>query len=224
MKIKLILSFCIASITLAGCLKEGSETIALPFGRVPDTVIPDEIRDQLEQHLPIYEGITPPNISGKYLVQPDQLVYSSDGQFSVGHVFAPLYLSFENQTASGMATYTERNGSSTAESSEVYVVGTGNNFTAYFMTHSTTYDDDGNIEATCIMSNILSGTITNNGISNYRLAFVMLEKNDPHNTLMDVNEYRVFEDGDGLAVKYNWYKSEKIDDNLPARFIKKSNN
>lgn len=92
------------------------------------------------------------------------------------------------------------------------------------MTHSTTYDDDGNIEATYIMSNILSGTITNNGISNYRLAFVMLEKNDPHNTLMDVNEYRVFEDGDGLAIKYNWYKSEKIDDNLPARFIKKSNN
>lgn len=224
MKKKFLLSFIALSITLTGCLKEGSETIALPFGRVPNTVIPDEIRDQLEHHMPIYEGITPPDISGKYLVKPNQLVYSSDGQFSVGYVFAPSYISFENQTASGMATYTEKCGSSTSESSDVYIVGSGNGFTAYFMTHEIHYDDNGDIDATCTTSNVVSGTITANGISNYRLAFVMLEKNDPNNTLMDVNEFRVVEDGDGLAARHNWNKSEKTDSNLPARCIRKSNN
>lgn len=221
MEKKLILLLLIASsIGLTGCLREGVDTIALPFGRVPNTVIPQEVRDQLGQYMPIYEGITPPDITGKYCAQPTQLVYASDNGFSVGHVFAPTYFSFDNQTASGMATYSEKQASSIASSTEVYVVGSGNNFTAYFITYTTHYDENGNVEATCTLSNILSGTITNNGIANYKSTIVMLEKDDPKDVLMDVNVFRVFEDGDGLASKYNWSKSEKDDSNLPSNIIK----
>lgn len=207
MKKHLFFLIMIAAIGLTGCLREGIDTIALPFGKVPDAVIPVEIREQFSQYMPIYEGITPPNIEGDYLCQPDRLVFTSDNNFEVGHLFAPIYFKFANQAASGTAVYSEMQGTSTSDASEVYVVGEGNNFTAYFISNVEHRDDDGNLTATAKLSEIVSGTLTSEGIMNYRNAFILLEKYDPNNELMNVNEYRVFEDGDGLAVRYNWSKA-----------------
>ncbi|MBQ3740238.1 MAG: hypothetical protein IKZ52_01785 [Bacteroidales bacterium] len=212
MRKHLFLLIMIAAVGLTGCLREGIDTIALPFGKVPDAVIPQEIREQFEQYMPIYDGITPPNIEGEYLCQPDRLVFTSDYGFEVGHVFSPVYFKFANQTASGMAIYRERQGSSVSDASEVYVVGQGNNFTAYFISNVEHRDDYGNITATAKLSEIVSGTVTSDGIVNYRNAFIMLDKYDPDHELMDVNEYRVFEDGDGLAVRYNWTKASAGED------------
>lgn len=206
MRKHLFLLIMIAAVGLTGCLREGIDTIALPFGKIPDAVIPSEIREQFSQYMPIYEGITPPNIEGDYLCQPDRLVFTSDYNFEVGHLFAPVYFKFANQTASGMAVYSEMQGTSSSDASEVYVVGEGNNFTAYFISNVEHRDDDGNLTATAKLSEIVSGTLTSEGIVNYRNAFILLEKYDPYNELMNVNEYRVFEDGDGLAARYNWSK------------------
>lgn len=203
----LLFMFVFAAVCLTGCLREGIDTIALPFGKIPEGVIPQEIREQFEQYMPIYEGVTPPDITGEYLCDPDLIVYTSDGQFDPGHQFAPLYFSFYNQTASGMAAYKERQAYSYDESPEVYVVGSGNNFTAYFISTGTRNDQYGNWVASYKMSNVISGTVTEDGITNYKSAFIMLEKDDPDYTLMDVNEYRVFEDGDGIAVRYDWTKT-----------------
>lgn len=206
-KERLLLFLVVIAIGLTGCLREGIDTIALPFGKIPDGVIPQEIREQFEEYMPIYEGVTPPDITGEYLNRPDLLVFSSDGQFYPGYEFAPQYISFQNQTPSGMATYSEKQASSVADASEVYVVGSGNNFSAYFISNTTRYDDYGNVTSTCKTSTVLSGTVTEDGIENFRFAFVMLEKDDPYYQLMDVNEYRIFEDGDGLAIRYDWLKS-----------------
>ena len=206
-KERLLLFLVLIAIGLTGCLREGIDTIALPFGKIPEGVIPQEIREQFEEHMPIYEGVTPPDITGKYLNSPDLLVFTSDGQFYPGYEFAPQYISFRNQTPSGMATFSEKQATIVSEAPEVYVVGSGNNFSAYFISNSTRYDDNGNVSSTSKMSTVISGTVTDAGIENYRLAFVMLEKDDPNYELMDVNEYRVFEDGDGLAIRYDWLKS-----------------
>lgn len=206
-KERLLLFLVLIAIGLTGCLREGVDTIALPFGKIPEGVIPQEIREQFEEHMPIYEGVTPPDITGKYLNSPDLLVFTSDGQFYPGYEFAPQYISFRNQTPSGMATFSEKQATIVSEAPEVYVVGSGNNFSAYFISNSTRYDDNGNVSSTSKMSTVISGTVTDAGIENYRLAFVMLEKDDPNYELMDVNEYRVFEDGDGLAIRYDWLKS-----------------
>ena len=206
-KERLLLFLVVIAIGLTGCLREGIDTIALPFGKIPEGVIPQEIREQFEEHMPIYEGVTPPDITGKYLAEPFRLVYTSDGQFSPGDVFAPDYFSFQNQTASGMAMYSESQASGVAVAPEVYVVGNANNFSAYFIAEQTRYDDYGDVTSTSKMSTIISGTVTEEGIENFRYAFVMLEKDDPYDELMDVNEYRVFEDGDGLAIRYDWLKS-----------------
>ena len=206
-KERLLLFFVVIAIGLTGCLREGIDTIALPFGKIPEGVIPHEIREQFEEHMPIYEGVTPPNITGEYLNRPDVLVFTSDGLFDPGDEFAPQYFSFQNQTPSGMATFSEKQANIESEASEVYVVGSGNNFSAYFISNSIRHDDAGNVTSTCKLSTVFSGTVTENGIENFRFAFVMLEKDDPNYELMDVNEYRVFKDGDGLAIRYDWLKS-----------------
>lgn len=212
----LLLVIMIAAVGLTGCLREGVDTIALPFGKIPEGVIPQAIREQFEQYMPIYEGTTPPNITGEYLCKPDVLVFTSDDDFEPGDLFAPMYFAFENQTESGMATYRNRQASATAEAPEVYVVGSGNNFTAYFLSYETRTDDDGNVTATSKMSHIMSGTLTPEGIVNFRNSFIMLEKDDPSDLLMDVNEYRVFKDGDELVSYYNWTKSDPSEEwNFP---------
>lgn len=206
MRKHLFLFILIAAIGLTGCLRDGIDTIALPFGKVPDAVIPPEVRNQFQQYMPIYEGITPPVIEGQYLAKPLTLVYTSDYQFNPGDVFSPQYFAYENQAASGMATYREQQGGGLAAASEVYIVGEGDCFTAYFVTNTTMYYEDGTVSAFSKESNIVSGRITEYGIEDYRYAFIMLEKYDPDHILMDVNEYRVFNDGDGLAARYNWSK------------------
>lgn len=199
---------------MTSCLKKGTETIALPFGKIPEEVIPHEINEKFKQHMNINEGLTPPNIEGEYVCKPNTLVYSSDNDFEVGYVFTTSYFKFDNQTANGMATYNESSGNSTSESPEVYVIGSGNNFTAYFVRTSYYYDDYGNYEGWSKVSQMASGTITNSGIANYRYAFIMLDKYDPNNRLMDVNEFRVIEDNDGMASKESWTKSKStITDN-----------
>lgn len=130
--------------------------------------------------MPIYEGITPPNVTGEYLCMPDELVYTSDGQFEVGFIFAPDYFAFKNQTASGMATFREKQASLVGKASEVYIVGSGSNFSAYYISEETHYDNNNQVEATVKRSNVLSGTLTSNGIKNYYLAFIILDKYDPN--------------------------------------------
>ena len=39
-----------------------------------DNVVPDDIRDKMEDYMPIYNGTTPPTIDGIYLVSPVKLV------------------------------------------------------------------------------------------------------------------------------------------------------
>lgn len=52
---------------------------------------------------------------------------------------------------------------------------------------------------------VISGTKTNTGIKGIRYAFVMVEKgDDPDTKLMDEGVFRVFEDGDGLALIATW--------------------
>jgi hypothetical protein len=196
---------------LSACIKDDDETLILPevkYFKPIEEVIPDTIQQQLEKHMDIFTGSTPPDIEGTYLVNPANLVYSSDGQFSVGHVFTDVVMKFSAQNSiTNIITYTEKYGTTLATSDEVSISGSNNNFTAYFNTigeyadNITTYK-----EAT-----LISGTITSSGIKNHIYAFVMLEKNDPNNILMDVGVYRIVKDGNELASNTSWEKSAKLD-------------
>lgn len=172
-------------------------------GNVPEEVIPAAISEAFRALMPIYSGITPPDISGEYVSSPHTLTGTNgDGANDViGKVFADKYIAFIKDS-NGKLLYSEKQGESLQGVSDdvtVIVVGKSNQFTAYFIT---TGISNG---IRYKQSTLISGTLTSAGISGFHYAFIMLEKgDDPDDTLVDVNTYRIFKDGDGLAVRNNW--------------------
>jgi len=170
-------------------------------GEVPSSVIPDEIRKQFEAVMPIYSGVTPPDISGQYRATPYVLAGSSDGGYSVGDGFADRYVAFIKGD-DGKLSFRGKQGNAQSASDAVYVqvVGEGNEFTAYFEAIGENSDGIRTRQST-----LVSGKLTSNGIQNFYFAWVMLEKwNDPSDKLVPVNTYRIFKDSDGLASRYTW--------------------
>lgn len=205
----------LVAVAMTACLNNDRMTVVLPTGTVSHNVIPDEIRDVLTDHIPVYEGNEIPNISGYYLADNVVSLYCSDeesGGYPPGRAFADEYSYFGEITSRGLIyEYMEREGSAYYSSNLVQVMGEGNNFTAYYVTEGNTDLDDNGIEETWSkMSTILSGTITADGITNWKKAIIMVDKIDPLNKLMAVNAYRVFEESDGLAERISpWTAPER---------------
>jgi len=172
---------------------------------VPEEIIPEEISEKFREIMPVYSGSTPSDISGEYLVSPNRLKAGSMSYDRPGDTYNDLYLSFIKDE-NGKFSYRERQGTGQGESDDVTVVGTGNNFTAYFIWTGTSD------EIWSKMSVLISGTIIPEGISNFHYAFIMLEKaDDPSDRLVPVNTYRIFiNGGNGVAVRRNWISTSVV--------------
>lgn len=212
----------VLSCVLTACLDESNGTVVLPIGTVSNNVIPDEIRDMLEDKIPIYEGNDIPDISGYYLQNDVTALYCSDeghGGYEPGHKFANTYMYFGPQNKSGIIyEYEEKQASSTSTSHLVQVMGKDNNFTAFYVAEGyADNNNDGVNETWTKTSTVISGTITPNGIKNYKEAFIMVEAKDPLNVIMAENEYRVFYEADGLVERISKW-------NAPARNVSSTGN
>lgn len=192
------------SCMLTACMDNSDGTVVLPIGTVSNNVIPDEIRDMLEDKIPIYEGNDIPDISGYYLQDDVTALYCSDeghGGYEPGHKFADKYIYFGPQNKSGIIyEYEDKQANTISTSHLVQVMGKGNNFTAFYVAEGyADYNHDGVNETWTKTSTVISGTITPNGIKNFKEAFIMVEANDPLDVIMAENEYRVFYEADGLV-------------------------
>ena len=174
--------------------------------RMPD-VVPDDIREDMDDHMPIYPGTNPPNIEGCYFIDPFETVYCEDydngsGGYAPGHIVNSYYCLFQNQNASDNTIDFKGksvSGSQTDEGNGAYISGSGNNFTAFF---NTIGESSGISTKTAL---VISGTKTADGIKDLYYAFVMVEKgDDPNHQLMDEGVFRVFRDKDFLAVNATW--------------------
>lgn len=199
---------CMA-VVLTSCLENGNKTFVLPdvvYATPIEDVIPAELLEDIEGYMSIYKGKTPPDIEGVYLVNPDELVYTSDGVFQPGRIFADDLFKFSSQnSATNIVTYASKQANSEQSSEKVSVSGTKENFTAYFIATGTSND------IYVKTSTVISGAKTSAGIQNYQMAFIMLEKGaDPNGKLMDVNEFRIFKDGNGLASNSTWEEVSKV--------------
>lgn len=191
----LLAALCLAPV-LSGCLKENNTTVALLEIGTAANVIPGEIRTEFESKMDIYEGTTPPDITSSFVIAENELSYSSDGYDAN---FADHYMMFYNKKGNRYQ-YKAKQVESISEASDVIVIGREDTFTAYF-TSVHEYDDG---VTTCVTADLISGRMTSSGIRDIKHAFIMLEKNDPDDRLMEENEFRVFYDGDGLAAFESW--------------------
>lgn len=169
-----------------------------------DLVLPDDLQEKLESHMPIYRGLNPPNVTGVYIMNPTTTVYCTDfgnGGFAPNVVTNTLYMRFKNQDAlMHTLDYDQYEVSvGNAVGKGVFISGSDNNFTAYFNIESNTYD---------IYSKqaiVISGTKTDKGISNLYYAVAMVEKgSDPQRKMMNAGVIRVFRDGDGTSEYTSW--------------------
>lgn len=163
-------------------------------------VVPDDIRDKMEDYMPIYNGVNPPNIDGVYLSDPMQTVYDGFGLWSPGSVVAaPMHMKFFDQDGDNMIRYRGwENGELSDQSDRVYISGKDQNFTAFFNSEAET------LGVKVKMAVLISGTKTNSGISNLYYGVVALSKSQENESLMPDGTFRVFKDGDGNSPNASW--------------------
>ena len=184
-------------------------------------VVPPDILDELDDYIPIYEGINPPNVEGQYVMSPEILIYDSGHTYSAGKEFADLYFQFYNQDMeNNTLDYREAQSSSTGTGTGAFISGDGETFSVFFNTESENVYSDYTVYTKRAL--ILSGILTPQGIKDLKRAFVMVDKSsDPKHHVMDVGEFRILEDGDGLCSITNYFQIARKENkgfiNSPSR-------
>ena len=189
-----------------------------PWGEEDDRfedVVPDDIREELDDWIPIYSGVNPPIVEGTYFIDPFETVYCEDGEYEPGFIVESYIIKFSNQnTSNNTVDYNERNeeGDAVGAGNGAFISGSGNNFTAFFNVTGSTY---GISTKTAL---VVSGTKSSSGISNLYYAFILVEKGyDPENKLMEEGVFRVFKDKDGLSVNTSWTRSRSSNIEVNSR-------
>lgn len=189
-----------------------------------DNVVPPEIQVRLEQFMPIYTGVNPPNVEGCYFLDPEETVFCEDyiegvsTYFYPGYIVNSNYIRFSNQDMQNNTLDYEEvgaNGRSYSIGRGAFISGSGNNFSAFFNTDGEYYDDENSVTINYKTALLISGTMISEGIMDLYYAFVMVEKNnDVGGILMDENVFRVFRDQDGISYYGNWPTSRTREVNV----------
>ena len=186
------------------------DTFTTPKQERIDQVIPEDIREQMEPFIPIYDGNNPPTIEGVFVIDSPEVVHDTTNNYKKGDTgFTPIYLRFLNQDfMNNTLDYEERdvyNGKVVGESSGpgAFISGEGNNFSVFFSTTGVNHYDKYDISIKTSL--VISGTKTDSGIQDVRYAFVLTDKGaDPDHHIMDKGGFRVFKDSDDFASKATW--------------------
>ena len=184
-----------------------------------DQVIPPDIREKLEEHITIYDGVNPPNVEGEYVIKPCELSYDSGFNIEPGYVFADCFIKFYNQDShKNTIDYQEKQSSSETVGEGAFISGEGNNFSIFFNTKGISYFDDYNVYTKEAL--VISGTKTADGIKNLEYAFIMVDKSDDSQSfIMPVGDFRAIKDGDDLAELTTWSSAVKA---MRARAMQRS--
>ena len=179
-----------------------------------ENVVPPEILDQLDDHIPIYGGINPPKVEGQFKLSPCKLVYDSTNGFEVGYVFADLYFQFSNQDMeNNTLDYREQQIQNTKVGKGAFISGEGDKFSVFFNTEGVDVYEDYSIPVKTAL--IISGIKTSSGIKDLNYAFVLVEKGaDPKPYIIPEGSYRVIVDGDGISPNTNFFNAPSA---APAR-------
>lgn len=186
------------------------DTFTTPKQERIDQVIPEDIREQMEPFIPIYDGNNPPTIEGVFVIDSPEVVHDTTNNYKKGDTgFTPIYMRFLNQDfMNNTLDYEERdvyNGKVVGESSGpgAFISGEGNNFSVFFSTTGVNHYDKYDISIKTSL--VISGTKTDSGIQDVRYAFVLTDKGaDPDHHIMDKGGFRVFKDSDDFASKATW--------------------
>ncbi len=163
--------------------------------------IPDEILAQIRENgQPIYEGLNPPDVEGRYLMSPNTLVSSNFNDSSQpGRVFGDNIITFSEFDSKSLTMEVDlEQGRTTGTGLGSFISGEGDNFTIYVRIDRSYESGHTTLEA-----RVFSGTIRENGILDlYTSLFMVNDGGDPDNELIGNGEGRLFRDRDGFSERY----------------------
>jgi len=180
--------------------KEDDEPVVTTDTRIL-SVVPNKTLSEIKQHMPIYDGTNPPVVEGVFCMGPTLgLVYDSYYGWDKEPEWSANYIEFTKQNANDKTLFfreSNTSGSFVGSGTGAYISGEGKNFTVFLSTKNT--EDGGAITYT--KATVISGTLTDKGISKLRYAFVITEKKgDPNDEdVMKVGVVRVIKDNDELS-------------------------
>ena len=183
-----------------------------------EDIVPEDMREKMKNHMPIYNGINPPIIEGSYLLKPYTTVYCEDGNYKPGQVIDTYKIKFSNQDIDvntiDMDKY-DTQGDDYSSGKGAFISGDGSNFTAFFSTEGYSQQI---YNRTAL---IISGTKDGDAIRNLYYGFVMVEKgDDPKKKLMDVGVFRIFKDGDNVSQSTSWDRASSSRETQPETSYK----
>lgn len=144
--------------------------------------------------MPIHRGDDPPFIEGLYYM--DTLTVTFDEVASaLGVVVIPVTTGFLNQQEDGSVESTQDDDMSDATGSGAFLSGAENCFSAYVDFRGFIEADDCHYS----MPQVLSGCITDEGIEDLVIGYVMAETNGTCTMTVDQGHRRILEEDDGLA-------------------------
>jgi len=218
MKLKnLLLFLALITIAFGACKKDGDKgSDLLDANGLPkpvNTIVSEEILNTMKSlGITINTGDNPPIISGTYLASPFILKGTNvPGDYSIGTAFSDYSATFSNQNNDNLSiTFSYAGSSETGTGIGSYISGNGNSFTVFAKTNST-YNG-----SAAELIQVISGTITTNGISNFYYANFMLNNNGDNTNWIGNGTGRVLYDSDGLSPKTSNMKTSKIILQLPT--------
>lgn len=177
-------------------------------------VIPDELRDQFDDYIPIYDGSNPPSIEGEFLISPYELIFDSTNGYSPGSLFSDRYVKFYNQDmVNNTIDFRGKQANSESTGSGCFISGEGGYFSVFFntegITHCSSYD------VYLKQAVVISGIKTDEGIKDLYYGFIFVEKSDdPNEELINVGDFRSFKDSDGISYPTSW---TSVKNRIPAK-------
>ncbi len=201
--LSVIFAVSLFSFTISSCKKDKNDNPVIDNTVFPTSIsniVPQSMIDSLRAAgSNIYAGTTPPIVNGIYLMQPDSCVYdNSPGNFT-GTLFSDYKFRFSNQDNNLFTVLVEQkaipSGTLNAAPASTYISGNGNQFSIFLLRTST----PGGL--TVQQFNILSGTLTSNGIQDFQnTLYVRSNDGGPANGYPGTGTIRRFVDGgSGLA-------------------------
>ena len=191
-----------SGIILSSCIKENhGETIALIGDEyyIKDIfkVIPDSLQNKFEALLDFPQGAVPDSLGDpcSYVVSPNILVSTNLWNMSSPIAQPDVYMRFSKQH-NGMVVM-ELAETTMQKTDTVYVMGNGNAFTVYYVEEKSL-----DLGISVKRGVIMCGKITSNGLSDFRMIFVVLEAEGEQ--APRPGSYYYYEDRDGLAEKCEW--------------------
>ena len=196
----------LGSLALSSCTKNDDNTIALIGTEyyIDDilSVIPDSLETQFFAEFDsIPEGPVPPMIEGSYVVSPKQCVWP------VNIVENNMWLRFSKQN-NGIVTM-DLNEAFETVTDTVFVCGNSDAFAVYFI-EDIQYEIPLNgqtYHARMKRGIVMKGTVTVDGLSDFRYATIIMESENDSNGQIepnDIGSYFIYKDGDGVARNEEW--------------------